>query len=201
MIEVVERLRELEGVLGDMRRFAARCRAFDGAIGFRSQQAATARNLPCCKCASRALRGKNCRENREALSPRLSNLRRMLRGAHGGVLHVGAGFAFEAEGFLEIESDHGIARELQHEVAQRADGDLRARPCCRSPGVLSGWRDVHFFQRRFDQLVDQVVGFDAQALAAGTSTYGRRLSSSESSMPSSTQVRGRQRHHFVGEVD
>ena len=109
--------------------------------------------------------------------------------AHGGVLHVGSGVAFEAERFLKIESDHGIARELQHEVAQRADGDLGGN----LPALVGGrfgMPRVHFFQRLFDQLVDQIVGLDAQALAARDLDVGRFLSSSESSMPSSTQVPG-----------
>ncbi len=44
--------------------------------------------------------------------------------AHHGVLNVRAGLALEAERVFEVEGDHGIARELEHEVAQRADGDL-----------------------------------------------------------------------------
>jgi hypothetical protein len=44
--------------------------------------------------------------------------------ADDGVLDVGAGFALEAERVFEVEGDDGAAGELEHEVAQRADGDL-----------------------------------------------------------------------------
>ena len=60
--------------------------------------------------------------------------------AHDGVLHVGAGFAFEAQRVLEIERDYGRAREAQQEIAQRADcygvGDCLAR----SASGASAWR-------------------------------------------------------------
>jgi hypothetical protein len=57
-------------------------------------------------------------------------------GADHGVLNVGAGLALEAQRILEVEGDDGVARELEHEVAQRADGDLlgdRWRPASSRP--------------------------------------------------------------------
>ena len=50
-------------------------------------------------------------------------------GADDGILHVGAGLTFKAERVSEVEGDDGVACEAQHEVAQRADGDL-ARDLC-----------------------------------------------------------------------
>jgi hypothetical protein len=43
---------------------------------------------------------------------------------HHGVLNVGAGLALEAQRIFEVEGDHRVARELEHEVAQRADRNL-----------------------------------------------------------------------------
>src|SRR5579863_836645 len=40
------------------------------------------------------------------------------------ILNVRPGFALEAERILEVEGDHRIPRVLEHEVAQRANGDL-----------------------------------------------------------------------------
>ena len=48
----------------------------------------------------------------------------------------------------------------------------------------------NLFQSFFDQLVDEIVGFDAQSFAAGDFDVGRFLSSSDSSIPISMQVRG-----------
>ena len=66
---------------------------------------------------------------------------------------------------MKIESDDGIARELQHEVAKRPDRDLR---CHRSPFFRRSLRMavLHFGQRRFDQFVDQVVRLDAQTFTS-----------------------------------
>ena len=46
-------------------------------------------------------------------------------GAHRSILKIGAGFPHEVQRIFEIESDNGIARELQKEIAQRTD---RNRP-------------------------------------------------------------------------
>jgi hypothetical protein len=60
-----------------------------------------------------------------------------------------------------------------------------------APAGLSSGAAIHFDQRGLDQLVHQVVGFDAEALAPGNLDV-RPLcaSSSESSMPRSAQQRG-----------
>jgi hypothetical protein len=62
--------------------------------------------------------------NRGSLAALLQLAQNVAR-AHRRVLHVRPGLALEAQRLLQIESDHRIARELQQEVAQRADGDLR----------------------------------------------------------------------------
>ncbi len=84
----------------------------------------------------------------------------MFAAAHGGVLDVRARFAFEAQCFVKIESDHRIARELQHEVAQRADGDsfCHLLPVGRSSVRMPG---NHFRQSGFDELIEQIVRLDA----------------------------------------
>ena len=86
-------------------------------------------------------------------------------GADDSVLRVGSGFAFEAQGFFEVEGDDGLLGELQHEVAQRADRDLRGDRQALSIGELR-MAGVDFVFRGGDQLVEQVVGFHAETLAA-----------------------------------
>ena len=61
-------------------------------------------------------------------------------GADDGVLDVGAGLAFEAEGVFEVEGDDGVAGEAEHEVAEGADGDLRGDDRGGRDGSSSGWR-------------------------------------------------------------
>jgi hypothetical protein len=186
VIEIVERLRELKRVFRDVRGLAGSDGALDGRIGFGRHQQAAARNL-----RTRA----GARARLIELAREIGQSPRRARPACAGCCRRAppciarrAGIALEAERFPKIEGDHRIARELQHEVAQRADGDLRAMRGARRRALRVP--RVHFFQRLFDQLVDQIVGLHAQALAARNLDVRRFLSSSESSMPSSTQVPG-----------
>ena len=92
-------------------------------------------------------------------------------GADDGVLDVGAGLAFEAEGVFEVEGDDGVAGEAQHEVAERADGDLRG------DGEAFGFVDLRVAGVDFgfgggDELVEEVVGLDAEAFAAADFDVG-----------------------------
>src|SRR5580698_47958 len=86
-------------------------------------------------------------------------------GANHRVLRVRAGLAFEAQRLFEIEGDHGRLGELEHEVAQSANGDLAG-----DGGALGvpelGMASVDFLSRRGNQSVDQIVGFYSEALAA-----------------------------------
>ena len=82
-----------------------------------------------------------------------------------GVLAIGAGFAFKAEGVFEVKGDDGVAREFQQEETERAYGD--------GVGGLLLFRFAHFRVALLDfgerggfEFVDQVVGFDAEAFAA-----------------------------------
>ncbi len=82
-----------------------------------------------------------------------------------GVLNVGSCLALEAQRIFEVKRDDRVARELEHEVAERADGNL--------PGdllplsfVAAGLTRVHFGAGSGDEFVDQVVGLDAESLAA-----------------------------------
>ena len=102
-------------------------------------------------------------------------------GADDGVLNVGAGLALEAERIFEVEGDDGVARELEHEVAQSADGDLLGDLLALGL-VAAGLARVDFGARGGDELVDQVVGLDAEALAAADFDVGACVwSSSETS--------------------
>ena len=86
-------------------------------------------------------------------------------------MDVRAGLALEAQRIFEVEGDDGIARELEHEVAQRADRDLpgddRAALARRAKSGACRLR-----LRGGDELVDQVVGLDAEALAAADFDVG-----------------------------
>ena len=85
-------------------------------------------------------------------------------GAHYSVLNVRAGLALKAQRIFEVEGDDRIARELEHEVAQRADGDLFGNVLPFGL-VAAGLARVDLGARGGDELVDQVVGLDAEALA------------------------------------
>ena len=166
LIEIAERLRQLEGVLGDVRRLAGSDRVLQGRIGLGSGQ----QHLPeilGLKLAGHGDWASSSAAKSGTRSPRLLQLAQDVARAHGGVLHVGAGLALEAEGLLQVEGDHRIARELQQEIAQRADGDLRWPPCGSAPRRSSGWRDATSSSAFCDQGVHQVVGLHAEPLAAG----------------------------------
>ena len=86
-------------------------------------------------------------------------------------MDVGAGFAFKAERIFEVEGDDGVARELEHEIAQGADGDLLGDLLALG-FVAAGLTRVDFGTGGGDELVDEVVGFDAEALAAADFDVG-----------------------------
>ena len=119
--------------------------------------------------------------------------------AHDGVLAVGAGLAVEAERILEIEGDDGRARELQQEIAQRADGDAVGDGRALGFGRF-GVARVHFGARGGFQAIEQVVGLDALSLAAADLDVGlARVLLGERVAHFGGAAR-RERHHLVGKV-
>ena len=95
-------------------------------------------------------------------------------------MNVRPGLALKAQRILEVEGDDRVARELEHEVAQRADGDLLG-DLLPLGFVAAGLARVHLGARGGDELVDQIVGLDAEALAAADFDVRPRQSSSETS--------------------
>ena len=81
------------------------------------------------------------------------------------VLDIRPGFAFEAQSVFEVERDDRIARELQHEVAQRANGNLLGDHSAVLARRGDVWRVSTSDARCRDQLVDQVIGLHAESLA------------------------------------
>ena len=197
MVEVIEGLGELESVAGHVRGLARGGGALDGPIGFRGRQ----RELPEIldgKLPGESLAPQLAREIGQRFAP-LFELAPDVARAHGGVLHVGAGLALEAERFLEIESNHGIARVFEQEIPQRADGDLgrdHALLFGRGFGVPGG----DLGQRLFDELVDEVVRLDAEPLAAGHLDVGTAAILFGKLDAQLGAASGRERHHLVGEM-
>src|SRR3954470_1268317 len=77
-----------------------------------------------------------------------------VRGADSGGLRVRAGLALEAERVLEVERDHGILCVAQHEVTERADGEMLG------DGTLLGRLELcvpgsYFLGSRLDERVDK----------------------------------------------
>ena len=99
----------------------------------------------------------------------------MFAGADDGVLDVGPGLALEAQRVLEVEGDDGVAGVAQHEVAERA----YARSVCDVARVHRvreiGVAGVDFGSGGGDQLVEQIVGLHAEALAARDLDVGTLL--------------------------
>ncbi len=120
-------------------------------------------------------------------------------GADDGVLDVGAGLAFEAEGVFEVEGDDGVAGEAEHEVAEGADGDL-----CRDGEAFGGFdlgvAGVYFGFGCGDELVEEVVGFDAEALAAADFDVGLGAVFVADGVAEVDGAAGREGDHLVAEV-
>ena len=120
--------------------------------------------------------------------------------AHHGVLAVGAGFALEAEGVLEVEGDGGRAREFQQEIAQRADGDG-----VRDGGALHVGRVrvalIHFGARGGFQAVEQIVGFHAEAFAAADFDVRLLRVFLAQRVAEFGGAARRERHNFVGKMN
>ncbi len=87
-------------------------------------------------------------------------------GTHDGVLRVGAGFTFKAQGIFYIKCDYRALGEFEHEVTKRTDRDLRGDA---APLRFRHLRVacIYFFLGGSDQRIEQVVGFYAEAFASG----------------------------------
>ena len=206
-----------------MRRLAAGDRALDRGIRFRRRQ----QHLPevfGCKLPRHALRASARARKSGSVSPRSCELPQNVARAHRRVLHVRSGFAFEAERLLKIERDHRIARELQQEVAQRADGDLRrhrapfaprARPACRDATSSSAFSiSLSIRSSAFTPEAFAAGDFDVRPLAcllrrarcparrssAARAPPSRRRSGCERSACSSIPERAQAGHHHVLQI-
>lgn len=125
VIERVERLGQLEGVFRDVAGLAGRKRAFERFARLRRVQ----HELPEVLGLELTLESFS-RERRSKVGnfeAALDEFAEDVARAHRGILHVRAGLALEAQRFLQIESNHRVARKLQQEIAKRADGDGRSR--------------------------------------------------------------------------
>ncbi len=175
MVEVVERLRQTERVLGHhgglfagdrlgRRPFPVGRQA--GSIPKSRAPSARQKSAKrlCAKSLAKLLRA----EYPGALPELAENIPR----AHDAVLQVRSRLTFEGQGFLEVKSNDDAARKLQQEIAQRGDGDLaRVLAIVRlDPAAMS--RELTSSAALSDQSIDQVVGFDALAFAPGNLHVG-----------------------------
>src|SRR4029077_566177 len=85
--------------------------------------------------------------------------------AYDGVLRVRSGLAFKTERIFEIECNYGGLGVLQHEVAQRADGDLGGN--CASFVIGELWvTRINFALGGGDETIDQIIGLYPETFAA-----------------------------------
>src|SRR5579859_3668468 len=160
MIEIVERLRELKGIPRYVRRLSAGDCALDSVVRFgRGQQ-----HLPeilTLQLPGKSITGEIALEVWRGLAL-LRELPKDVARAHGSILDIGTGLAFKAQCFLKVECDHRRARELEQEVTQRADRDIGGNGSLLGLGSIRMARG-NFIQGLVDQLIDEIIGFDADA--------------------------------------
>ena len=190
LVEVAERLRELERVARDMRRFARSRRRAPPPNRLSMRPAASARNLPNCELTGHALPASSSAAKSGSCLAALFQFAQDVASAHGRVLHVRAGLAFEAQRLLKIERDHGIARELQagNSAAPRWRSAVATARSVRRQS--SGWRDATSSSALAIRLVHQVVRLHAEAFAAGDFDVRALAILFGERMPSSAQQRG-----------
>src|ERR1019366_1256737 len=179
VIEGVEKLRQLEGMLGKISRFGGRDALAHDIRGFRGRQP----QLPdvVAGFASEVLReilrrDAVCRVSAEPIRIE-STFAENVGSADDGILRVRACVALETQGVFEIEGDYRRLRELQHEVAQCPDGDLRGNAGALCFAQL-GMPRIHFFASRGDESIQEIVRLHAEALAPGAPDPHLALSSS-----------------------
>ena len=146
MVESVEELRQLEGMLGQIGRLARRNGLIHDVRSLRSRQPDSPYLVALCaiELLSGFRRGETriCRE----LIRIQPTLAKNIRSAHRSILRIGPGFAFKAECFFEIKGNYGILGVLEHEISQCADGNLPGNGA--ALGVIQfGMARVDFFFR------------------------------------------------------
>jgi SsrA-binding protein len=156
VVEVIESLREPEGVFGNSRGLLAGYGLLDRHLELRSQES----QFP--KGKSILTREKPLKHFRPDSAVQILGLEARVcflefgedvPGANNAVLQIGSGLTFESERFLEIEGDDHAPRELEQEIAQGGDGDhAGVGPLLFR--VLSHLAGADFLERLGNQLVD-----------------------------------------------
>ena len=167
VVEKIEGLRQLEGVLGDECRLLCAERRTHLRIERSSQQHQFPQIVAFGRLQQileRSLVGFRRQAARAKIRLLLGRFAENIARAHDGILAIGPRLALEAERVAEVESDDGRARELQQEVAQRADGDGMRNVSAFGFGGL-GVARIHFGARCRFQSIEQVVGLHSQSLA------------------------------------
>src|SRR6266849_1522742 len=127
VVEIVENLRQLEGVLGQISGLSGGDALVDQVRSLRRRQPQFPKFVA--GFSGEVLCQVPCRDVASYVSTESIGIEPTFAKNVGspdyGILRVRPGLAFEAQRLLEIECDHRRLGELEHEIAQRANGDLR----------------------------------------------------------------------------
>src|SRR5580698_3828136 len=126
MVKSVEKLRQLEHVLGQMCRFGGGDALVDDVGSFRRRQPEFPEVVvSLAEKESGKIGGGDVASHvsTEIVGIESTFAENVCRADHG-ILRVRTSLAFKAQRLFEIEGDDGGLGELEHEVAQSADGDL-----------------------------------------------------------------------------
>src|SRR5258706_8410016 len=161
VIEGVEKLRQLKRVLGKVRRFSSSNALRHNVRSLSRRQPElpnTVRQFAVKELgkiirrdAARRFPARTSIARREILRVQ-STLAKNVGGTDHGILRVRACVPLKAQSVLEIESDHGLFRELKHEVAQCSNGELRSNARALRFAQLR-MTPIHFFASRGDQCI------------------------------------------------
>src|SRR3981189_2271627 len=218
VIEGIEKLRQLEGVLGKISRFsgcdalAHDVRGFSGRQpelpyivgGFAVKEAGKIlRRDAACRVSSRpriARRHRNAARGVSTETLRIqSTFAKNIGSAHDRILRVRARITLETQGVFKIECDHRLFRELQHEVAQCSDGDLRGNAGALRFAQL-GMTRIHFLASRRDQSIEEIVRLPTEALSPRNLDPRSSLVFFAESVAKFSSAARSERDHLVGEV-
>src|SRR4029077_6069740 len=176
MIKSIEKLRELECVLGQVGGFGRGNALVNNVGSLRSCQpefpnfVAVFAGEISCEFAG----GKGGGRVSAELVWIKAALAEDVGGSNYRILGVWSGLTFEAQRFFEIECDHRRLGELQHEIAQSTDGDLCGNSGTLGFGQLRMAR-IDFALRRRDESIKQVIGLNPKSLAARDFNVGTAL--------------------------